>query len=438
MSKRYPQIVFGEDGTIDVALFAPGEYHDGQAVYTEADLNEMIAGYNPQIHEAPSVIGHKVQRRSSDPAYGWFQDLFWKDGQMWGRLKQVPDEFKEWVKKGLWKKRSIEVYTDFQGTGKKYLRAVAWLGAQPPEVKGLPDVAFAEGDGPVETLEFDQVDERGRLQRIYDELKQLFAEDGAAEDGPIQKTMAQEEALSQFERIRWIASDELWQIVYDDELEPEEKRTRVRALFDELTQLIENNGEALINSFSERSEDMNRTTSKPGQGTIALTPEQMQEQISAAVSAALVSFEERQEAKIQERVNAGLADVQAQARRTGIAAFCEQLRKQGLAPAIIDETGLQVFMEGLNLTDAQVFAEGSPEQTPMQFFQDFLEKVVRAGKEGKLLVEFQEVGAGSKTTAPQGGDLKARALADFEEHRATYEAMGLTAEDLEDERVLGG
>ena len=56
------------------------------------------------------------------------------------KFGQVEPTFGAMVQTGRFKKRSAAFYPD--GT----LRHVAFLGAVPPAVKGLPDVAFAEGD----------------------------------------------------------------------------------------------------------------------------------------------------------------------------------------------------------------------------------------------------------------------------------------------------
>lgn len=98
-------------------------------------------------HEAPVVIGHP---RDNAPAYGWVESLRYQGGKLFATLKDVTEEFMEWWRKGMYKKRSISLYPDMT------LRHVGWLGAMPPAIKGLEDYQFAEG-GII--LEFEEVAE---------------------------------------------------------------------------------------------------------------------------------------------------------------------------------------------------------------------------------------------------------------------------------------
>lgn len=129
------------------AIFKTGKHTDSAGntrEWTEADLDVIVAKYDPQKHEAPIVIGHPA---SNAPAFGWIEKLKRVGDTLYAYPKQLAQEFVEMVNKGLFKKRSISLYPD--GT----LRHVGFLGAQPPAVKGLPDVQFAEGEP--QTLESD-------------------------------------------------------------------------------------------------------------------------------------------------------------------------------------------------------------------------------------------------------------------------------------------
>ena len=416
-------IQFGDDGTLEVAVFKPGTYHGGK-VWTEADCNEFVESYDPGVHEAPSVIGHAQQRSSGDPAYGWTDSLFWRDGIVWARLKQVPAAFMEAVRDGRWKKRSVEIYEDFMGSGKKYLRAIAWLGATPPEVKGLPDATFAadEGSGDVTALEFE---EPGQVRQLLDGLRGLlasFADDEEVATGPIEKTMARDEAVCQLEHISWIASDRMWEIVHDEDMEPEQKRAELQELFDELTRLIEEHGSNLINAFAERSPEMGAEQRK-----ISMTPEELDERIQGAVGAALAQFQEQQSQTIDAKVKEGLAGITEQTQRNGVVAFCENLKGKGLAPVHVDG-GLVDFMMGLDFAEVKSFGEGN-QRTSAAWFQEFLVGLLDAARAGNLVVPFGEVAGGAPPAGNQ--DLKTLAIAEFEEHKAYYSGLGLTAEDLE-------
>lgn len=115
---------------------------------TEADLAAAVAAYDPALHEAPHVVGHP---RHNLPAYGWVERLAVQDGVLQiAASKQVEPQFAEMVDAGRFKKRSVSFYHPKEAANPKpgtwYVRHVAWLGAQPPAVKGLKDVAFSEDD----------------------------------------------------------------------------------------------------------------------------------------------------------------------------------------------------------------------------------------------------------------------------------------------------
>jgi len=123
-----------------IELFRAGNYGD-KGEYSERDLDQIVANYNPSFHEAPVVIGHPA---NDLPAWGWVDSLKRVGGTLLGKLKQVQPAFEEMVQQGLFKKRSIGLYHTDKGLA---LRHVGFLGAQPPEIKGLTDVRFSAGNG---------------------------------------------------------------------------------------------------------------------------------------------------------------------------------------------------------------------------------------------------------------------------------------------------
>lgn len=115
---------------------------------TEDDLAATAAAYDPAVHEAPHTVGHP---KDNAPAYGWIARLAVQDGVLQiAESKQVEPQFAELAAAGRVKKRSASFYHPQDPNNPKpgtwYLRHVAWLGAQPPAVKGLKDVNFSEDD----------------------------------------------------------------------------------------------------------------------------------------------------------------------------------------------------------------------------------------------------------------------------------------------------
>ncbi len=143
-----------------IEIFAAGtRTADNGVVYTitEADVAASAAAYDPAVHEAPHTVGHP---KDNMPAYGWVAGVTAADGRLQiTQHKQVEPQFAEMVDAGRFKKRSASFYHPKDPSNPKpgiwYLRHVAWLGAQPPAVKGLKDVEFSE-DGSFEAVCFSE------------------------------------------------------------------------------------------------------------------------------------------------------------------------------------------------------------------------------------------------------------------------------------------
>ena len=60
-------------------------------------------------------------------------------------FKDVPKEFEKEVNAGKYKKVSVELYRNLEGKG-AYLKAVSFLGAAIPQVKGLEAIKFMEDE----------------------------------------------------------------------------------------------------------------------------------------------------------------------------------------------------------------------------------------------------------------------------------------------------
>lgn len=143
--------------------------------FSEDMLRAAVEGYDPELHEAPIVVGHP---KDNHPAYGWVKSLqFGEDGMISVEPHQVDPEFSEMVEAGRFKKRSASWYLPDAPNNPKpgtlYLRHVGFLGAQPPAIKGLKDVAFSEEEGAV-TVEFADRYTWGTLAGIFRNLREWF------------------------------------------------------------------------------------------------------------------------------------------------------------------------------------------------------------------------------------------------------------------------
>ncbi len=139
-------------------IFKPGRHTASSGAtldFSEDQLRAAVAAYDPELHEAPIVVGHP---RDNGPAYGWVKSLSFADGAITAEPQQVDPDFAEMVVAGRFKKRSASWYLPDSPNNPKpgtlYLRHVGFLGAQPPAVKGLKEVAFSDAE--VGVVEFSQ------------------------------------------------------------------------------------------------------------------------------------------------------------------------------------------------------------------------------------------------------------------------------------------
>ncbi|MDA9095407.1 hypothetical protein N9J88_03325 [Porticoccaceae bacterium] len=153
--------------------------------FAESDLQSSVDAYDPKIHEAPITVGHP---KDNLPAYGWISGLqFSEDRGMDATPSQVDTDFAEMVAGGKFKKISASFYAPDSPTnpvpGIYYLRHVAFLGAQPPAVKGLKGIEFNEAEeGIVEFLEpWDTRSTAGIFRALRDFIIDKFSKEEADE-----------------------------------------------------------------------------------------------------------------------------------------------------------------------------------------------------------------------------------------------------------------
>ena len=131
-----------------IEIFRGGTHTDMRGTtlaFGESEIVDIAAAYDPALSEAPIVIGHP---RTDAPAYGWVKSLSARGDRLYAEPDQVDAAFAELVESGRYKKVSACFYRPAAPANPKpgayYLRHVGFLGAQPPAVKGLAPVEFAE------------------------------------------------------------------------------------------------------------------------------------------------------------------------------------------------------------------------------------------------------------------------------------------------------
>ncbi|KHS86766.1 peptidase [Pectobacterium aroidearum] len=157
------------------------DMHGTKLPFTPADLAACAAAYDPSVHEAPMVIGHP---KADAPAYGWVASLSTSGGDLLAEPKQVDPQFAELVDAGRYKKVSASFYLPDSPNNPKpgtlYLRHVGFLGAQPPSIKGLRQVAFNEQeDGVVEFADWGMMTSASLFSRLREFIISKFGMEDA-------------------------------------------------------------------------------------------------------------------------------------------------------------------------------------------------------------------------------------------------------------------
>ncbi len=163
-----------ENGWIEV--FRAGDYGE-RGRWTQAQLDQLAADYDPRRHAAPVVLGHPAD---DAPAYAWVKRLRRAGQSLWAQLEKVDPLFEALLRAGRFAHRSVALYTNFPATGGPYLRHLGFLGAAPPALKGLAPLRFAES--PSVSFEFssdprpysEETMTKSRLDSFLDHLRAFF------------------------------------------------------------------------------------------------------------------------------------------------------------------------------------------------------------------------------------------------------------------------
>ena len=121
-----------------VCIARTGTFQDSSGrphTFTEADLEQIRAGYDQDKSEAPLVFGHP---KDTDPAYGWVHALKREGARLFARFAHVPEKVRDLVQDKRYRYVSISLSPD-----RKRLLHVGLLGAAAPAIDGLGPVAFS-------------------------------------------------------------------------------------------------------------------------------------------------------------------------------------------------------------------------------------------------------------------------------------------------------
>ncbi len=122
-----------------VEVFRAGDY-GAKGNWPVEKLRKVVANLNPAVWQPPAVFGHPEH---DAPAMGWVKELSSEGGKLLARFEKVHPALEAGVQEGRYPNRSAAFYLDPEGKG-PMLRHVGFLGAMPPEVKGLAPIRFSD------------------------------------------------------------------------------------------------------------------------------------------------------------------------------------------------------------------------------------------------------------------------------------------------------
>lgn len=126
---------------LEIEVFKTGDY-GAKGNYTAEDLDAIAASYKPEFHEAPVTLDHQ----QSGPAEGWVRSLRRVGNTLYATLQGISPRLNQLLMSGQYKKRSIELFASNKNEAEApRLKAVTFLGAATPQVKGMSDPLFSEG-----------------------------------------------------------------------------------------------------------------------------------------------------------------------------------------------------------------------------------------------------------------------------------------------------
>lgn len=337
-----------------------GRVHDGTAL-----IDKAVSTFNAARHEPPVVIGHP---KENGPAFGWVEGLKKQGDLLLAKFKQVEPSFADMVKRGLFKKRSAAFYPDGS------LRHIGFLGAMPPAIKGLPDVAFAEADAL--TFEFSDY----QTVWAWESIARLF--------GKVRDYLIEKEGMDKADQV--ISAYQIQEITDAAAKEKQEIQQDALEQTPQITNYNEKKEEKDMNfkEFIQKLKDLVAGADAADSGKTFSEAE-----LEAAKKQAAEAEREKTATEFAERERTA----RQHARKQEISSWCESMVKTGkMTPAMV-KFGMPEFMAAFaEKVDVIEFGETKEKATLYDRFKTFFET------ELPKVVEFKEVATRDKDTGGQG------------------------------------
>jgi len=355
-------------------IFRTGTWTDAAGntrEWTAADLDTIIANYDPNTEEAPLVIGHP---ETDSPAYGWVEGVKRVGEVLLAKGKNVVSEFEEMVKQGLFKKRSVRLTPD--GTS---LLHIGFLGAAAPAVQGLKNIGFKANEKAV-YIEFSDVN-----PWIFENIARIFR---SLRDWLIEKEGK--------DTADTIIPD--WDVEYIKE--------QARADEEELGEAFNKNAQTkegimpIKDSIKSLLTSLGIDMSKVPDDAL---PEDIssksfsEAEVKARETAAAKTAAAEATTKAKEDAKKEFAEqqktVRIEKRKGEIKDYCENLKKEGRLIPAWEKLGLQEFM--LNLDGEEVIEFAAEKKVSrLDWFKGFMDELPKVINFSEIATRDADVGGG--------------------------------------------
>ena len=371
-----------------------GCVHDGDAL-----IDKALATFDASKHEPPVVIGHPVENA---PAYGWVEGLKKQGDMLLAKFKQIEPSFADMVKRGLFKKRSAAFYPDGS------LRHVGFLGAKPPAVKGLPDVAFVEVDAM--TFEFSSSDEDKVAQEARSKKYGIAVKEGGHLTKPGEwKDLPDEEFLdpvnyrypvpnadqTRAAAVYWARARNQAQYTPEERSKIEERLNKAKKKFG-IGQSQKKEDKMTFKEFVQKLKDL-VSNMEIDEGAPPAGRSFSEADIEKAKKEAAEAAAKAEREKVITEFNEKERQTRQEARRREISSWCESMVKEGkMTPAMVKFGVPEMLHAFAEREDVIEFGEMKDKATLYDRFKALFET------EMPKVVEFKEVATRDKDTGGHG------------------------------------
>lgn len=358
----------------EMEIFRAGDYPQGS--YTDSDLSQIVADYNPvDEHKAFLGVRHRPEGQPQGRAYGFFESLRKAGSSIVAKFaSSVPEQVKTALATGEANSWSSEFYTDYKGTGRKYLKAVKLLGDEPPAVKGLKA-----------QLDFSEPDTGGVSVEI------TFGEPCPYIAATLAGRIKADETRRELNDLTWAFQDEVSRVLNHPDLDAATKRAEVNRLAAELSALTE----AETETYSETG----TAGASKGGSTVPTDPKIEAPAAVAPAAQPTVDFAEvqRENANLKaqlEKLEAEQAKTSRLMLRDRVETFAEAAKTNGKLLAGDFDAGVIEFAEAL---DGVSFTTGTGDAAKQHNARHWFEEFVGRRLAPVPLGRTEQGAAGART-----------------------------------------